>query len=163
MAYQTVLTGEGVGMNPTAVGWLILIQFLVVFCTHSHPPQLCHSTEMEKSNMILLLGGLCCLAATADALPPCQESLCKHTSPPRMLLTTDALFENQMWKRLVQAGASSALDTWMGTKGQNCVSVFQTQLNLETQHAPDHQDQIGIYENREKIHFKVTPELKILR
>lgn len=40
-----------------------------------------------------------------------------------MLLTTDdALFENQMWKRLVHAGASSALDTWMGTKSQDCFS-----------------------------------------
>lgn len=66
----------------------------------------------------------------------------------------DALFEKQMWKRLVCAGASSTLDTWMETKGQNCVSVFQTQLNLETQHAPDHQDQVGLYENKRKRTFE---------
>lgn len=47
VAYQAVLT-EVMGMNPTAVGWLMLIQFLVVFCTHSHPPQLCHIPEVKK-------------------------------------------------------------------------------------------------------------------
>lgn len=47
MTHQAGLT-EGMGMNPTAVGWLMLIQFLVVFCTHSHPPQLCHIPEVKK-------------------------------------------------------------------------------------------------------------------
>lgn len=80
VAYQAVLTGEGVGMNLTAAEWLTLIQFLVVFCTHSHPPQLCHSPEVKKVTF-LMLGGLCYLAATANALSPCQEKLAS-THPP---------------------------------------------------------------------------------
>lgn len=55
-----------------------------------------------------------------------------------------------MWHRLVGEGASSAPDQQMGSKGRNCVSVFQTKLNSETQHAWDHQDQVGVRESKDK-------------
>lgn len=95
------------------------------------------------------------MAATANAISLPREALQTHSSPPRMPLTTDALFENQMWERLVGAGASSVPDTWIRTKGQKCVSAFQTQLNLEIQHALDHQDQVGVYESKEKRTFEI--------
>lgn len=154
VAYQAVLTGEGVGMNLTAAGWLTLIQFLVVFCTHSHPPQLCHSPEVKKVTYFYCWEASVIWLQLQMPCPLAKRSLQAHTSPPRMLLTTDALFENQMWKRLVGARASSALDIWMGTKGQNCVSAFQTQLNLATQHAPDHQNQVEVYESKGKRTFE---------
>lgn len=54
-----------------------------------------------------------------------------------------------MWKRLVGEGASSAQ-----SKGQNYVSAFQTTLHPETQHALDHQDQVGVCESKEKSIFE---------
>lgn len=51
-------------------------------------------------------------------------------------------------------GASSAPDKRMGSKGQNCVSRFQTKLNPEIRHAPDHQYQVGVCENKEKRTFE---------
>lgn len=51
-------------------------------------------------------------------------------------------------------GASSAPAKRVGSKGQNCVSAFQTKLNPETQHALDHQDQVGVCESKEKRTFE---------
>lgn len=51
-------------------------------------------------------------------------------------------------------GASSTPDKQMGSKSQNYVSAFQTKLNPETQHALDHQDQVGVCESKENRTFE---------
>lgn len=89
-------------------------------------------------------------------VPLPRGALQANANPPRILLTANALFENQTWtwKRLLGEGASSAPDKGMRSKGQNCVSAFQTKLNPETQHAPDHQYQVGMCESKEKRAFE---------
>lgn len=98
----------------------------------------------------MLFGSNCKLS-----VPLPRGAMQTNANPPRILLTTNALFENQTWmcKRLGE-GASSALDKGMGSKGQNCVSAFQTKLKPETQHAPDHQYQVGVCESKEKRTFE---------
>lgn len=96
-------------------------------------------------------------------VPLPRAALQTSASPPGILLTTNALFESQTrtWHKLVGEGASSAPDQEMGSKGQNCVSVFQTKLNPETQHAPDHQDQVGVCESN-KSKEKRTFESQVM-